>query len=189
MKKFNSLLLLSLSIFLLAGCDPDDPTPVNEEEIITTLIYTLTPKGGGNEITFKFNDPDGDGGKIPTITGAVLEKDKLYVGKITLLNEIKNPVTNITDEVNSEALDHQFFYAWTADMQNSLALAYTDEDSGKNPIGISTELTTKAIPAKGIFRITLRHMPNKGADGVKTGIITNAGGEADIEVEFPIEVK
>jgi hypothetical protein len=105
------------------------------------------------------------------------------------LNETKNPASNITDEVKTEALDHQFFYAWTSELQNSLALAYTDEDSGKNPLGISTELTTKAIAAKGMFRITLRHMPNKSADGVKNGLIANAGGETDIEIEFPIEIK
>jgi hypothetical protein len=35
----------------------------------------------------------------------------------------------------------------------------------------------------------LRHEPNKDALNVASGEITNAGGETDIEVSFPVTIK
>lgn len=34
------------AIFFLTACEKDDPVIPNEEELITTLTYTLTPSGG-----------------------------------------------------------------------------------------------------------------------------------------------
>ena len=36
----------------------------------------------------------------------------------------------------------------------------------------------------GQFTVTLRHEPDKSAQGVSAGDITNAGGETDIEVSL-----
>jgi hypothetical protein len=37
--------------------------------------------------------------------------------------------------------------------------------------------------------VTLRHEPDKGAAGVSGGDITNAGGDTDIEVTFPVVIE
>jgi len=40
-----------------------------------------------------------------------------------------------------------------------------------------------------VVTITLRHEPAKDATGVSDGDITNAGGETDISVNFPVEIQ
>jgi hypothetical protein len=66
--------------------------------------------------------------------------------------------------------------------------AYDDMDGSGNPIGVAnTYLTGDA--GSGTFTVTLRHEPNKTAAGVADGDITNAGGETDIEVEFPVTIQ
>lgn len=56
--KFLALFLSSALV--LTSCSNDD-APVNEEEVITTVIVTLT--GGGETITLTSRDLDGDGPK------------------------------------------------------------------------------------------------------------------------------
>jgi hypothetical protein len=63
MKRIQLYLLTALTLFVYA-CKSDDPEPVNEEELITTLIYELTPADGGSSVTFSFTDLDGDGGEM-----------------------------------------------------------------------------------------------------------------------------
>jgi len=67
---FNKYLLLTFlaGSLLITSCK-DDPEPPNEEEIITTVMYTLTPDGGGTSVTMSFEDLDGDGGNAATIVG------------------------------------------------------------------------------------------------------------------------
>ena len=64
MKKFNKIVISGLVILsVLASCkkEKNDPIIPNEEEVITTLNYTLTPTGGGTAIVLSFQDLDGDG--------------------------------------------------------------------------------------------------------------------------------
>jgi hypothetical protein len=102
-----------------------------------------------------------------------------------LLNELENPVGDITEEVEEEAADHQFFFQTSV---SGINIAYADMDTNGNPIGLSTTLTTNET-ASGTITVTLRHEPNKDAAGVSAGDITNAGGETDIEITFNVEVQ
>ena len=52
------------SILFFTACEKDDPDVPNEEELITTLIYTLTPDGGGNAVEFRENASFPDGSLI-----------------------------------------------------------------------------------------------------------------------------
>ena len=103
-----------------------------------------------------------------------------------LLNETESPAENVTTEIQEEALDHQFFFQSSI---SNLNIAYNDVDANGNPIGLSSTLSTDSVAASGTITITLRHEPNKSANGVSGGDITNAGGETDIEVVFPIDVQ
>jgi len=165
------------------ACDDEIIIP-NEEELITTLKYTLTPIGGGDAIELSFTDLDGDGGAAPIIIGGELSASATYTGILTLLNEVESPAENITEEIEAEDEDHQFFFASTI---SGLSVAYGDTDGDGNPIGLTTNLTTGAAGG-GSLTITLRHEPNKAGVDVSGGDITNAGGETDIEVSFPITV-
>jgi len=155
------------------------------EELITTLRYTLTPSDGGTPIQLSFVDLDGDGGDAPTITGGTLMANETYSGIMILLNETESPSENITAEISEEAIDHQFFFQ---SIVSDLTVAYTDQDSNGDPLGLESTLTT-GVAGSGTLTVTLRHEPDKGANGVSDGNISEAGGETDIEVIFPIDVQ
>ena len=187
MKNFKIYTLsLILVLALFSSCKKDTPEPENEEEVITTLIYTLTPEAGGNSVVFSFRDLDGDGGDAPVVINGVLAANTVYDTEIELLNEAENPTEDITEEVEAEGDEHQIFYAQTADLD--MAFAYVDLDGDGNPIGLMTKLETGAA-STGMYRITLRHEPSKSANGVSNGDITNAGGSTDIEVTFDVEIQ
>lgn len=183
MKK--SLFLLAAVLLFITSCSKDDPEVPNEEEVITTLTYVLTPVGGGNVITFTFQDLDGDGGSAPVITVDTLAANTSYNGALTLLNETETPAEDITEEIEAEAEEHQFFFTSTL---ATLSVSYNDLDADNMPVGLATILQTGVV-GTGDLTITLRHEPIKDANGVSTGDITNAGGETDIEVTFPLYVE
>jgi hypothetical protein len=185
MKSIRYFYLFScLFLTALSSCDKDPEVP-NEEELITTLIYTLTPSGGGAPVVFSFQDLDGDGGQNPVVVSGNLTANTIYNGVIQLLNESVSPVEDITTEVGEEAEEHQFFYIFS---DVPITREYTDEDVDNNPIGITTTITTDD-PGEGLMTIVLRHLPDKLAVGVSDGDITNAGGETDIEVSFMLTIE
>jgi hypothetical protein len=192
MKKINLLLALGLfSMLFITSCEkdePDDPIIPNEQEVITTLNYTLTPESG-TPIILSFRDLDGDGGNEPIISDGTLASGMSYIGSMELLNELEDPAEDITLEVAEEELEHQFFYETSFPTELSdVNIAYNDLDEEGNPIGLSTVLTTGEM-GSGTITVTLRHEPNKDAAGVSSGDIANAGGETDIEVTFNVEIQ
>ena len=180
-KSFLALLAMSLAF----SCEKDDPVIPNEQEVITTFKYTLTPEGGGTSVLLSFKDLDGEGGNKPEVKAGTLASNKKYKGTITLFNEQASPVEDITAEIREEKEDHQFFWQTTV---VGLSIAYADKDDNGKPIGLNSVLTTTK-PGKGTLTLTLRHKPNKSARGASDGDSTNAGGETDIEVTFQVNVK
>jgi hypothetical protein len=178
--------LPAIIVIAFSACKKKDPVIPNQEELITTLTLTLTPTGTGPEVAFVFQDIDGDGGNPPVVTGPdSLMADQSYTATVGFLNEAISPVTNITDEVNAEATQHQVFYRPTAGLNTSVN--YSDADENGDPIGLNVDLTTGAA-CSGQLTVTLRHQPNKTAASVMDGDITNAGGETDIEVTFDVTI-
>ncbi|MBD79049.1 MAG: type 1 periplasmic binding fold superfamily protein [Crocinitomicaceae bacterium] len=178
-------MLILMSVSSCKKDEPKDPVIPNEEEVITTLHYTLTPNNGGAPVKLTFQDLDGDGGNPPTISKGVLDANTTYLGSLELLNEIESPAKSLTKEIEEEADEHQFFFNTTV---KDLSISYADKDANSKPIGLVTSLSTKGR-ATGKITIILKHEPNKNASGVSDGIIDNAGGETDIEVSFDIEVR
>lgn len=183
--KFSFFLIATLVVFF-TSCDKD-PEIVNEEELITTLEYTLTPRDGGDVVILSFRDLDGDGGNAPIINSGRLKSGKTYDGVLNLFNESLTPADIITEEIASEDEEHQFFFDVSTSIASNLIISYNDKDAGNNPIGLRSIVTTNGT-GMGTIKITLRHEPNKTASGVAAGLITNAGGETDIEVSFNVSV-
>ena len=183
--KWLPFLALGALIFTSCSNDDDNPDPVHEEEVITTLTITLTPDGGGTDVTLQSRDLDGNGPNEPeiTITGNIVA-NTTYNGSIELLNETEDPAEDITEEVEEEAEEHQFFYSLTGDLGT---ITYTDTDGNGDPVGLLFTWETAGL-ANGSLTVTLRHEPNKDAEGVSSGNITNAGGETDITQTFTINV-
>ena len=185
MKSFKYLYIPLLSLFMaLSSCEKDPQIP-NEEELITTVTYTLTPVSGGDPVIFSFRDLDGDGGQSPVVVLGRPKANTVYNAVVGLYNESVSPVDTITNEVSEEALEHQFFYTFS-DMNASYI--YTDLDTENHPIGIMTRVTT-GEPSEGLVTIILRHLPDKFASGVSDGDISNAGGETDIEDSFLVIIE
>lgn len=179
-------LFVGSTFFISCGKDPIVP---NEEELITSVIYTLKPADGGANVTFAFKDIDGDGGNPPVYTyDGTLQQNKAYTGSLTLKNEAVNPAQDITPEIAAEADDHQFFYQISGEAASSLVIVYDDTDRGGKPIGIKSKVSTGNGKGNGILKITLRHQPDKSASGVSTGNIMNAGGDTDIEILFDVDI-
>lgn len=181
----NLFILFAFTLFLTA-CTKEDPVVPNEEEIITTVIYTLTPKGGGTPIELKFQDLDGEGGNPGTANSATLRAGTQYDGVLRFVNESESPAEEITEEVEEESNEHQVFFKTSSTL--NVSVSYADTDSDGKPLGLKSVLAANTS-STGNLTITLRHEPNKGAMGVAGGDITNAGGETDIEVSFAITVQ
>jgi len=187
----KKILTLGLSIFMLTlfiSCEKDPEVP-NEEELITTVTYTLTPVTTGEKVTLTFKDIDGDGGNAPVITyTGELKTGTTYNGELSFLNEAENPAENITEEIEEEDEDHQLFFAVSGGADGKMIITYDDKDANNQPVGLKTKVSTTGT-GTGKLKITLRHLPNKSASGVSAGNITNAGGETDIEVNFDVVIK
>jgi hypothetical protein len=186
MKSFKQVLVLASIIILAASCSDDDPIVVNEEEVITTVTVTLTPEDGGTSIVLNSVDLDGDGPDAPVVTvSGDLAANTTYTGATEVLNETEDPAEDITEEVLEEGVDHQFFYTFS----NGLAsTTYTDTDENGDPIGITFTLTTTDAGSESLT-VSLIHEPNKSGSGVVDGSITNADGETDAEVTFPLTIQ
>ena len=184
MKTLKLLSLFMLSGLFLMSCssDDNDPEPVNEEEVITTMTVTLAPQGGGTTITLQTRDIDGDGPGAPVVTvSGNLAANTTYNGSIELLNETETPAEDITEEVEEEDDEHQFIFSITGSLT---AVNYADADGDGNPVGLAFTLETGAAGA-GSISITLRHEPTKPNDGTLAG----AGGETDITETFQVTVE
>ncbi|MEO8067944.1 MAG: type 1 periplasmic binding fold superfamily protein [Flavobacteriales bacterium] len=187
MKYAAAALLIASAI---TGCkkeeDPIVPDPpVNEEEVITTMVLSFDNTGAGADKELRFTDADGDGGGVPVYHLDTLDDASVYNVSILLVNETANPADTISNEVLNEGVDHQFFFQPAG---VNISYAYGDADANGNPIGLQSTMTTGA-PSAGTLMVTLRHQPDKAAAGVSGGDITNAGGETDIEVTFPVVIE
>ena len=180
MKKCSMYALLAIAMI---GCSDDDaaPLPINEEEVITTVILTLTPESG-DQVVLTTVDLDGDGPDEPvtTVSGSFSE-NTVYTGAARFLNETETPAEEITDEVLEEADEHQVFYTTTEGL--NITTTYLDFDSNGNPLGVSITLETGEA-SSGSLTVTLRHEPVKPNDG-----LDSAGGETDIATSFDVSIQ
>lgn len=167
--------------------DPPQPAdPVEQPEVFTTIRVTFTdtePIGGVYE-TFELlhQDIDGAGGNDPVITADVIPAGRYYNVSINLKNESVSPAVDLTSQIQSKATQHQFFFQPTGLAMTILNL---DLDANGKPFGSNFNVHTLAA-SEGQLKITLRHDPDKDAEGVEAGDITNAGGTTDLEVEIPV---
>lgn len=184
MKNYALYSFILLTGLLFTACSDDDtpPAPVDEEEVITTLMVTLT-SNTGQTITLNSQDLDGDGPNDPTISvSAPLSVATTYSGVIELFNETVSPAEPVHEEVAEESAEHQFFYTQGGNI--NVTTNYGDFDGNGNPLGLSFSLSTTSA-GQGTMTFTLRHEPLKPNDGTLSG----AGGETDLSVTFPITIE
>jgi hypothetical protein len=186
MKKLQFIALALFTATLFSSCSDDGHDHgTNEEELITTVITTLT--SGNQTITLTSKDLDGNGPNAPVVTtSGDLTVNTNYTGSIQFLNESVSPSIDITKEIKEEGLEHQIFYQAAASIG---AFTYTDADTKGKPIGLAFTLRTAASPTTGTITVVLKHEPNKSASGVAGGSMTNAGGATDASVTYNVVLK
>lgn len=183
-KIIKFLAILFISALTFTACSEDDHDDHDdhdhEEEVITTLNYTLT--NGGDIVTLSFKDLDGEGGNEGTyaISGS-LKANTTYTGAIELLNETESPAEDITEEIKEEDDEHEFFFTSSV---SGLTISKTDTDGNGNPLGLETSITSGAA-GSGSITVVLKHEPTKPNDGTSA----SAGGSTDIEVTFNVTVE
>lgn len=186
-KKLWMLFSLLLAVAVVTSCDDDDPEPVNEEEVITTVNVTFTNQANASDVvTATFRDIDGEGGNAPVITNPSLAASATYDVTVQFLNEAESPAEDKTEEITEEDDEHQVFFVVGNGL--NLTYSYSDTDANGNPLGIVGTATTGAA-GTGELTILLLHEPNKTASGVSAGNPANAGGETDIEVTFDVTIQ
>ena len=179
--RFNTLSLLACFLLILAGCDSSEPDPgPGEEELITRVTLTLTPSNGGADVVVNANDPDGDGAnfEIGTIN---LTAGVSYTGSITVADDINNE--DITEEVEAEADEHQFFYIPAGGVASRVTVTVTDMDGNGLPLGLAYTVDVSAgDAATGTMQVVLSHYDEGPKDGV------NQSDESDVDLAFPVNI-
>lgn len=186
--KLITISIIAYMFLLLQACKKDNPKPVNEEEVITTVILTFTPSDGSSikYISYKDITPDDTAGQL--ISSDTLERNKSYTMTVSILNETFTPAQNITAEIHNEGTEHQFFFIQNPSGLFSI-LDYNDKDENDNPIGLINKATTIDAESTGTIRVVLRHEPLKLGISVPDGDITNAEGETDLDVTLPVVIR
>lgn len=182
-----TILVFTVLVLAFSSCSNEDPEPVNEEELITTVRVTFTnTTNAGDVATAVFQDLDGPGGNAPTLTNPTLAANSTYTVTIQFLNEQESPAENITVEVAEEDNDHQVFYVPGTGL--NFSYAYGDQDGNGNSLGLNGTATTGAA-STGTLTVSLIHEGDKAAAGVSNGDPTNAGGETDVTVTFAVIIQ
>jgi hypothetical protein len=193
---------ISIFILLVTGCGKNDPQKEDVPELITKVVLTFTPSSG-SPIVGTATDPDGEGVQNIRTDGTIaLSKSITYVLSIQLINGLAQPGDeeyDVTQEVEKEGVEHQFFFSWDGDAftdpngngnidNRNDPLNYTGGDYSKDksglPLGLQTTWTTAGISTTGAtFRVLLKHQP-----GLKSSVSTSSDGETDLDVSFPLTV-
>lgn len=204
MNKLFRFLTLSAVLFgaaFMLSCDDDDPKVEDIPEEITKVTLTFTPvtSSGAATVTVTATDPDQDGPQDIEVDGPInLARNVLYTLSIEMINELaepNDPEYDITEEVEEEAGEHQFFFSWTGNIFSSPtgngnidnasdAVNYQDEDENGLPLGLSTAWTTaNAAASNQQFRIVLKHQPD-----IKSANTGAEDGETDVDITFVVNV-
>lgn len=192
-----SFVLLASAFLLVSSCKKDNaeaPPEENEEEIITDIILTFSPQGGGAPITATAQDPDGEGVQDLEITKEIeLAANTVYTMTISLENRIE--MEDITTEVEEEGDEHMLFFAFTAGIFSDPSgdgnldnraddINYNDTDQNGNPIGLSTTWTTGEVTTGASFTIVLKHQP-----GLKSASSGSGDGSTDLDLSWPVSIQ
>jgi hypothetical protein len=175
-KQNKSTLICVMGLFsLINACKEDPPKPpINENELITTMLLEFEDSITSARSNVIFKDADGIGGNAPSRFDTIrLSANRTYTCSVYLLDESKNPVDTVSNEVKKEGDEHLFVFT---PFSVNISSKATDKDVKMLPIGlISTWRTGNSSTGK--MKITLKHQP-----GVKDG--TPGPGETDAEVNF-----
>lgn len=178
MKKITYLFILLPFLISINSCKNEEtPDPVNEEELITSVVLSFENNADLSISTFAFRDIDGPGGDAPSEFDTIRLNNGYYHLTVSILNESVSPALDLTAEIDEESTDHQLFY--TVDGAD-ITFDYNDTDANGLPIGLDMNVVVGPTSSTGTVTVVLKHQP-----GIKDGSIST--GESDVEVTFVTE--
>jgi hypothetical protein len=168
---FFSIIAFSL---LVSSCKKDEGT---ESELITKVSIRLTSSSPAFDMTFSATDADGDG-VFNSIDPIVLPAGVTLTGTVEVLDETKNPVSDVTAEIKEENKEHLLVYE---EALAGLSITVSDTDDDGAPLGLSTLWVTDAA-GSGTVTMRLLHEPSDK-------FAADPGGEVDFEVQFAVTIQ
>lgn len=177
---FLALLIISTS------CSKEEVEPGDDNELITTVKLEFKPVTNSSLPTksFYWRDTQGDG-VMDSVDPIVLEKNTTYELNVSLLDETKKPVFDISEEVEEEGDVHLFVYK--SNPLGLLNVQIKDLDKNGMPIGLRSEIKSQFVAGSGKLTVILKHQPPVNGKAVKTG--NEEGGSTDVDVTFPVTVQ
>lgn len=183
---YKSFLLILITASIFTSCSKNVAEEDNDNEVVTTLELHLTERSTSNQLVFAFDDPDGFGsGTVPPVIDVIrLAPGKTYDVEVKLLNKTRNPVEDVTAEIEEEAADHRFYYLPLAGADITISNLSTDGNGV--PVGVTGTWTTGA-KSTGKMRVVLRHYPNGGKEANDPVDSPKSGTDIDTEFSTVIE--
>ena len=180
--KRTPFFIMLLMLFLVASCSSDEPDPIGtgEEEFITTVTITLTPKAGGQDIVGVFRDNERDG-VDPMIGLLTVKANTAYEGSVGLFDNVNN--LDLTPVIKDEGTMHQFWYSKSGNAGNRLSVSIKDDDDRSRPLGFNFDLSVSSGGADtATLKVVLSHYENVNKDGFIMG------DQTDFEATFDVEI-
>lgn len=171
-----------IAMAMITGCKKDEPSPVEDNENLTTMKLKFTESGTTS--TFTFKDLDGAGGNAPTIDKISLKPNKTYALAVEILDETKKPVVTVSNAIFEERDQHLFEYIPTP--ATILSITTTDKDTRGLPVGLMASVKTTTT-GMGKLQVVLYHQPPVNGKIIKTGAFNV--GSVDFDGAFEVEVK
>ena len=179
-------IIVCMGLLSMMACNREDVNEPNEEEVINRVELQVKSFTGGLDTTFVFNDPDGDGGIVPSINTIVLPQNDSFMVSVMFLNTTVTPNEDITEEVEEEGDAHRLFF----EPSNAALLQVTDlskDDDGKLLGLVSTWRT--GGPGTGTVRVSLRHYGGTPPDKQDADLVTSTKAETDVQITFPVTIQ
>lgn len=178
---------MAAGLIFWTGCrKKDDPAPVNENELITTIIIEFTNDDDPQDkVTIEWEDLDGDGSQEPVITSGNLRVNSTYSANVKFLDKVNNK--DVTEEIEEEDDEHQVYYGFSDQLFTSFE--YLDEDRDGKPLGLKFRVTTGQNPLQNAsLRVILVHEPDKSRNNPDTPWVYNEDIGDDIDIDATLRV-
>ena len=173
-------------VFISTSCSKEEVEPGDDNELITTVKLAFKPVTTSSLPTksFYWRDTQGDG-VMDSVDPIVLEKNTTYEMYVSLLDETKKPIFDISEEVEEEGDVHLFVYK--SNPLGLLNIQIKDLDKNGVPVGLRSEVKSQFVAGTGKLTVLLKHQPPVNGKAVKTG--NEEGGSTDVDVTFPVTVQ
>jgi hypothetical protein len=193
-KQITLLFLTPLMILGALSCKKDSSNPTTpidpgagSQEYITKVIVTFrAPFGLGPYPSCTFSDQDGTGRTVKIDTLKIPKSSVYDLCHIIVLDETKSPVDTVSNAILKEGAYHRFHFTYMPNNGNGSFMNFTLTDKDKNGLSIGLQFKDSVgnQSGTGTFNVNLRHFSN--------GLVKNddpKAGEADIFVNFPVQIK